>query len=231
MQRWSNRRGDLVASDCEQGWEGEGPKESGRSKGQTKLFSWGRAEVGSGTFPWTEFGMKLKRKPGCGGPAGKPVRPTIAAGSSLSVRQEAEEKLGIQSCLWICQVILKVKSEKKAFKPQALCLWRTLAKCPWSRFPLWHFEISWTRKNSPISNISNDQKGSSIQINVLKYCIKRKQISNKMKKILTRKLLLRRSLPCDLQHINLYVKKWKKQSPWQSMISKQIQEFRKSIVF
>ena len=43
--------------------------------------------------------MKLKRKPGCGGPAGKPVRPTIAAGSSLSVRQEAEEKLGIQSCL------------------------------------------------------------------------------------------------------------------------------------
>ena len=66
--------------------------------------------------------MKLKRKPGCGGPAGKPVRPTIAAGSSLSVRQEAEEKLSIQSCLGICQVILKVKSEKKAIKPKALCL-------------------------------------------------------------------------------------------------------------
>lgn len=159
---------DLVASDCEQGWEGEGPKETGRSKGQTELSSWGWAEVGSGTFPWTEFGMKLKRKPGCGGPAGKPVRPTIAAGSSLSVRQEAEEKLSIQSYLWICQVILKVKPEKRALKPKALCLWRTLAKSPWSHSPLWNFEISCTRKNSLVSNIGNDQKGSSIQINVFK---------------------------------------------------------------
>ena len=36
-----------------------------------------------------------KRKAGCAGLDGKSVRPTISAGSSLSVRQEAEEKLSI----------------------------------------------------------------------------------------------------------------------------------------
>ena len=48
-----------MATDFRQGWEGQGPRESGNPRGQSHLPSLGQqAEVGREQLPWTESGAK-----------------------------------------------------------------------------------------------------------------------------------------------------------------------------